>query len=744
MRAEHEQEIIREVVARFENSNTITAEWREHAKNDLRFVNGDTYNHGQWSDAEYNQRQGTYSGNAPRVTLTVNKTRQHVLQVENSARQQQQGIKINATGTGAHAVAANALEGIIRHIETRCNAPQNAYMTAIQGQVRQGIGWVHLETDYTDDDSFTQDLYIRSVPNPLSVHWDPNTTEGDHSDMQWAMIVEDVDRAEFERRYNEDADEFSESVLPFGDAGSQNTWTTRHTIRVAIYYRRSERRDWLWSIPNIQQDGSVIHTTLRQSDMNDDEIAQARELRLQRRRITPNVVERFVVAGGKVIANGDTVFSCVPLVPFICEEYRGDLIGGQRDYVSFVRPLIDPQRMYNYAASAFVESVALQTKAPFIAPSKAIAGYEQQWAMANTANLSVLPYNDTDNDGNTIAAPQRMDPPSGSTGHAQILQSADEQMQMVSGQYQSEMGAPGNERTGVAIQQRQRQSDTATYHCTDNQGRALRYLGRLMLEAIPKLYDDARAVLVLDIDGSNTQAVIDPNAQQSAQVALPPGVQPQQGASMEDQLKMQGAILAINPMIGKYAVEADVGPAFATQRQDAFNALTQMVQADPALMSTIGDLIFRTADFPYADVIADRLKPASDDPKLAAAQQQLQAAQSQIAALTQQLKNKQGDQQIAMARLQHDQIVDAMAEDTDRFKALTDRIASIGSEDPAAVQPLLMQAIREALASTLTPPAPTPPANDAGGTIHRFPRMPTTNPPGGPIRDANPTPGDIQ
>jgi len=40
------------------------------------------------------------------------------------------------------------------------------------------------------------------------------------------------------------------------------------------------------------------------------------------------------------------------------------------------------------------------------------------------------------------------------------------------------------------------------------------------------------------------------------------------------------------------------------QRQEAFEAFTQILTARPELTSTIGDLYFRNADFPHADEAA--------------------------------------------------------------------------------------------------------------------------------------------
>ncbi|WP_035979102.1 portal protein, partial [Kozakia baliensis] len=109
-------DIITDVQKRYDEASGHTSQWRARARDDLRFFHADAYNHAQWDDAVYQARAGTFGG-SPRPCLTINKTAQHVFQVENEARQSQMGVKVNATGFGAMSEAADAIEGIVRHIE---------------------------------------------------------------------------------------------------------------------------------------------------------------------------------------------------------------------------------------------------------------------------------------------------------------------------------------------------------------------------------------------------------------------------------------------------------------------------------------------------------------------------------------------------------------------------------------------------------------------------------------------------
>ena len=162
----------------------------------------------------------------------------------------------------------------------------------------------------------------------------------------------------------------------------------------------------------------------------------------------------------------------------------------------------------------------------------------------------------------------------------------------------------------------------------------------------------------------------------------------------------------------------------------------QVLQANPAIMSQIGDLFFKAADFPLADEIADRLKPASDDPRLGQAQQAIQQLQAQIGQLTQQLKDKQAEQQ-------HTVVKDAMAADTNQYKAETDRMAAIGSTDPEALRVLVHQLVTEAMQGGQPPENGAMPAVQDGPS-GPLPRLPSSNPPGGEIHAANPVTGAVE
>lgn len=286
------------------------------------------------------------------------------------------------------------------------------------------------------------------------------------------------------------------------------------------------------------------------------------------------------------------------------------------------------------------------------------------------------------------------------------LQIAQSEMNMVSGQYQPTMGQPSPyEVSGKAITARQRQGDTATYHYVDNLAIAIRFTGRILIDLIPKIYDTRRIMRILAQDGTVDRVVMDPSQSQALQqLPNPQGAQSAGGLTPPTPQQVQAASVTriFNPKVGTYEVQADVGPAYATKRQQAFEAFTQIVQTAPQTMAVAGDLLFKAADFPMAEELAERLQRLvppqalgqGPPPQVQQMQVQLQGAQAHVALLAEQLA-------VANMKLKaRDEAVDI-----DAYKAVTDRMGTLlsmkGTDSPfndgAEVRALVVKMVQDAL-----------------------------------------------
>ena len=485
-------EILREGKERFTRCETWESAWRDRALFDTKFANGDPLNAWQW-DTNVRTERGA------RPCLTYNQVRQHNLQVINDARQNKAQIKVTPTGGRASYEAAQVFCGIIRRIEYQSKAV-DAYTTATYHQVESGIGYCRVDTGYVNDASFDLELFIKRVKDPRTIYMDPDCELYDKSDAMFAFVFEDIERSRYEDEYGKQTNP-APAALDHTDG-----WNDEHHVRVAEYWRVVITTSTIHRL----HDGTVVRDDEIPGELRD----QVKALITKSREVQERTVEWFKIAGDKIIDREEWLGKYIPIVPWLGEE---TVVAGEMDRKGHTRSQIDAQRIYNYWASAAVEQVALQTKSPYVARADAIEGREEQWATANTKNWSVLLYNPLDEQGNEIDRPQREQPPQMAQAYIQGMTIARQDLMSVTGQYQAEMGMPSNERSGVAIQQRQRQGDTATYHYIDNQAKGIRQIGRILLDLIPKIYDTHRVVLTLAEDGSEGRVLVAPDAPEAHQ-----------------------------------------------------------------------------------------------------------------------------------------------------------------------------------------------------------------------------------
>jgi len=144
-------------------------DWWDHnqkcARDDLRFGRlGE-----QWPEAMKQKRE-----RENRPCLTYNKMPSFIRQVVNDARQNKPAIKVHPQDSHSDPEVAEIYNGLIRNIETLSDADV-AYDTAIEQAVTTGFGFWRINTDYTTDDTFEQDIVIERIANQFTVYPDPDS-----------------------------------------------------------------------------------------------------------------------------------------------------------------------------------------------------------------------------------------------------------------------------------------------------------------------------------------------------------------------------------------------------------------------------------------------------------------------------------------------------------------------------------------------------------------------------------------
>jgi hypothetical protein len=589
---------------------------REDELDDLRFMAGSPDNQWQWP-ADVLATRGAVQGQTinARPCLTINKLPQHVRQVTNEQRQNRPSGKVIPADDKADVAVAEIFDGMVRHIEYMSDADV-AYDTACENQVTYGEGYIRILTEYCDDDTFDQDLRIGRIRNSFSVYMDPMAQDPTGADAQYVFITEDVYKKDYERMFPNAS---PISTIMASGIGDQNLaqWLSEDTIRIAEYFYYKIEMATLNLYP-----GNMSHF---EGSREDKEMKRMGLKPIRSRRVERKKVMWMKTNGYEALEEREWAGKWLPVVRVIGNEFEVD---GQIYISGLVRNAKDAQRMYNYWTSQEAEMLALAPKAPFIGYGGQFEGYEMQWKTANTTNWPYLEVNPdvTDGMGAVLPLPQRAAPPLPQTGLIQAKMGASDDIKSTTGQYDSSLGATSNERSGRAILAREKQGDTGTYHYVDNLARAIRHVTRQLVDLIPKIYDTERIARIVGLDGEVGMVKINP-------------MQPEPVKEIRD---METGIVIekiYNPGVGKYDVVVTTGPSYMTKRQEAMDAMTQLLQANPNLWSVAGDLFIKNMDWPGAQEMAERFAKTIDpklletddkDPALQAAEQQIGALQAEL------------------------------------------------------------------------------------------------------------------
>jgi hypothetical protein len=600
------------------------SESREDELDDLRFYAGSPDNQWQWP-ADVLATRGAVQGQTinARPCLTINKLPQHVHQITNDQRQNRPSVKVIPVNDDADVEVAEIYNGMIRHIEYISDADV-AYDTACENQVAYGEGYIRILSEYCDENTFDQDLRIARIRNSFSVYMDPLIQDPCGSDAKWCFITEDLSQEEYHRLFPNASPLSTLETLGVGDQ-NLSQWLNTDTIRIAEYFYIEYDKHTLNLYP-----GNV---TAFEGTPEDKQLRAVYGKPKKSRQADRKKIKWCKINGYEILEEQEWAGKFIPVVRVIGNEFEVE----GRIYISgLVRNAKDAQRMYNYWTSQEAEMLALAPKAPFIGYGGQFEGYETQWKTANTQNWPYLEVNPdvTDGQGAVLPLPQRALPPMAQTGLIQAKMGASEDIKSATGQYNASLGQTSNERSGKAILARQREGDVGTYHYQDNLARAVRHIGRQLVDLIPKYYDTQRIARIIGLDGETKMVKIDPTQAEPVRK-----IQNQEGIVIDK---------IYNPSVGKYDVVVATGPGYATKRQEALEAMAQLLQGNPQLWAVAGDLFVKNMDWPGAQEMAKRfaktidpklMGEAEDNPELQAANQQMQAMAAELDQLHQMLQN---------------------------------------------------------------------------------------------------------
>ena len=571
------------------------SDMRDQARDAQLFV---SKKDGQWEPYWWNANQ-----NKPRYTFDM--TCPIVDQVAGEIEQADFDIRVSPAGGDATKDVALTYDGIIRNLENISNA-KDVYTSAARGMITTGYDGWRIVQKYADDNSFDQDLMIEKIHNFIDRVWfDPAAEQQDKSDARYCFVLHPIAKDEFDKRWPEST---GTSVPDDRDGEAYYDKAEVVVIGELLYVEKEERELVLMSNGQTYEADDDFEKVV-----DDMALVGVTEIKRRKRKVS-KVCSRFFDNDGWLGDDKDTVFNRIPVIP-VYGNYK--IIENKTVYSGVVEKLMDSQRVLNYSMSREIEEGALAPRAKYWMTLTQAAGHEDSLSTMNTNSDPVQFYN---------VDPEMPGPPQ-QNGGAMVnpgLRTISEAMRGMigysAGMFASNMGDNPGLQSGVAIRSLQNKGDNATFKYNKAVQVAIAATGKVLVDAIPKVYDTERTMRILYEDNSFEMATIN---------------QP-----VIDQ--QTGEVVMLNDLSqGVYDVICKAGPSFKNRQQETLEMIIEMAKVDPTIMQIAGDVMMQNINSPAADQIAERKRDQMLKAGMIPMSQLTDEEQAQI----QQQMEQQGQQQ---------------------------------------------------------------------------------------------------
>jgi len=611
---------------------------------------------GQWDPYAWQKLEGRFRGTFDMCTPIVD-------QISGEIEQSDFSLNVSPSGGDSSIDVAKTYDGLIRNIRNISNA-DGVFNDASRSNVIGGFDAVEVVQEFVDGDSFDQDLIIKKVPNALdSVWFDLGSVKQDASDAKWCVKLIAIPAAEYKERFK---DGKGQSVGD--DRQNQAFFNTADFVTVGqLYYKKQV------DIELVRMTNGAVYRVDDKFESVQKELAnpvdgsQPITIELdnkgdekRRMRKSWRVHSRLFDGGDWLKPEEKTVFNDLPIIPIYGNF---DIFENKIIYFGKIEKLYDQQRILNYAMSRDIEDGALSPSPAKWMTGEQAAGYD--YSKMNTDHAPIRLYNHIDG--------QPFLPSEGGPIASQGLQTTiANTQQMISASANSFNALQGNanpNQSGIAGSQQIEQGNIGSIKWFKSLEVMVCQVGKVLINAIPRVYDSTRQVRILEEDGTSSMVTLHDNVLDF------------------DNLRPDGSPtpVELNDLSkGDYDVICDFGPAFNSQQKETTQAFMDMAAINPEVAQRGMDIWLKNLSIPGMDMMSERFReslfqqdaiPESQltDEEKQIRQAQQEAAQNQpaqedplmVAARAEELKGQadmtqaqnkqieiQGNQQIQVANIQ--------------------------------------------------------------------------------------------
>lgn len=497
----------------------------------------------------------------------------------------------------------------------------NIYSDLLAG----GFSVLEVYTDYVNEMSFEQNIYVDRVFNPTMCGFDPLARESHKGDGQFCFQINPKTKKQFKKEFpktNIDSMRYSKTIDGFG-------WSYRDArdeiILVCDYYEKKRKKETIVKLTNGQSMQKKEYNKLVSQWEEMGELEQP-PLVVNERPTWVEEIVRYRLCENEIIDYAPTNYKHLPLV-FVDGNSAWITDGDNQNQMT--RPYVyhakGIQRLKNFAGQTLASELENLVQHKFVVAKESIPD-DYLEAYNDVQKASTLIYNhflDRNAPEVTLPPPREIQRTPIPPEISNAFRMSDEMTQVILGSYDSALGVNKQEISGAAIAMGAIQSNNASVPYIVGYIKGLNRVAQIIVDLIPKYYRTPRSLPVLLPTGKRDYEIIN---------------------------KKGSIFMHYDPH--SLQVKVETGVNFAMQKEIALKTLISLMQASPKFAQFMNDEgLFALLD--NIDIRGiDELKAKAEQYDLKATQKQ-----SQMEQIQQQMEQMQMQltQQQAQAKIQKEQ-----------------------------------------------------------------------------------------
>ena len=554
----------------FEDHDSVKQLLREAqtVETDVREIVREVHEFLDKKDGQWDAHAAKAFTNRPRYTL--DKCNDLVDDIAGAIEQQDFDIQILPAGGDATKTLAKTYDGLIRNIQNLSDAT-DVYDASTRFMVRAGMDGWRVNQRWGDNNTFDQDLYIDTINDFVDRVWfDPGAVLQTREDANYAFVLTTMIKADYKKQFPEGS---GQSVV-IGDRVSHTDHMPSTVVVGEILYKvEVERRI-------VELTNGAVYVDDDKFKKIQDELAD-QGATVERERTRPMIEVKSRVFDGKEWLTDieDTVFDLIPIIP---EYANWSMRQKVPNYWGIVTKKMDAQRIFNYTESRKVEEGALAPLAKILVTKEQIGGEKTAWERLNISEDPALPYEHQDG----VPPPYKIGGAQINPGLEAASQSMLQNLQSTAGIDQLP-GQPLGLQSGLAVELKQNRGDTRNFKYVRSKQIAICYTGKILMRAIPKVYDTKRQVRIINEDNSFDMVMINDRVIDT---------------------ETQEPVEVIDLSKGVYDVTCEVSKSFKNRQGETVNSMVEVASIDPSIIEEGRDVLYKNMNAPGFDVLAERVR----------------------------------------------------------------------------------------------------------------------------------------